>query len=182
MGNDALCADRVRISTLLAVREMLIMNAEKIFPFASLNQATNESVERDRTWRLRGFAGAIVRNTAKRLHSCHPESHFFDDFIQATRNYDARSEDFQFSLAQADVRPVYTRSGGRDIGQEESVLAKVSFNYARAKHPLLCNNKRAVEDGGGVQVPAPTACAVFQIESNATCDRTGDAVQTFESL
>jgi len=186
--NESPSTERIRISTLVAIREVLIMNAEKLFTFSHLNQSLIDSIERDGTYLSHAFANAIVRNTAKRLNARHPKSHFLNDFVQATRNYNVKSEDFQTSLARADVRSMYAYSGGGKTGQQKSVLAKVSFNYARKKHPLSCNSKHRNHAGKvgivtSTTQPAPTACAVFQIEPpDAACDETEDVTKTLESL
>lgn len=180
--NDSMSADRIRISTLLAIREMLILNAGKLFSFPNLHRSPSETAEKDRSRVSYVFASTIVRNTAKRIQSHHPESNFLDDFAQATRNYYAKSEDFQLSLEEADVRSTYFNSpfhsDGVKLGQEKSILAKVSYNYARARHPLLCHKNVALEDSH----PAPTACAVFQIESEAACVEIDEEFENLESL
>mmetsp|Transcript_11637 Transcript_11637/g.25507 ORF Transcript_11637/g.25507 Transcript_11637/m.25507 type:complete len:711 (-) Transcript_11637:161-2293(-) len=175
MGNKSPNADRIRLSTLLAIREMLIMNAEKLFTFASLKQSSTSMSER--TYLSRVFANAIVRNAAKRIHSHQPKGQFLADFVQATQSYDAKSDDFQFSLARADVRSVCVHPEGEKFGQEETRLAQVSFNYARARHPLLYDKSFALEDDAtegevkserSLTHPVPSACAVFHIEAAAT--------------
>jgi len=183
-------ADRIRISTLLAIREVLIMNAAKLFTFAYLKQSPSDSVEEDNTQLPHVLANAIIRNTAKRLHSNYPESHFFDNFVQATQNYDAKSEDFQLALAPADARAVYTTYDGRKLGEQESLLAKAGFNRARTKHPLLCETKVAKycdsKEARQVELvsssPAPTACAAFHIELGVADGGTEDDTKTLESL
>jgi len=182
-GNNSPSADRIRLSTLLAIREMLIMNADKLFSFSSLKRSSTEWVKRDRIYLPVVFANAIVKSTAKRLHSRQPESSFYADFIRAAQNYDAKSDDFQFSMDRADVRSVYTYPEGGKVGQEESVLAKVSFNYARARHPLLYNKRLGVgEDETSLTHPVPTACAAFHIEAAAASDKTKDATKILASL
>jgi len=186
--NGSPSADRIRISTLLAIREVLIMNAEKLFSFAYLNQPQPvNSVERDRTYLSHVFANAIIRNTARRIHT---PSCFLDDFVQATRNYDTKSQDFQISLARPDVRSVYILSDGRNIGQQASTLANVGFNYARVRHPLLSNSNIGTKGGSNqagqeefaISSPVPTACAAFQVKSDAACEETEDDTEILESL
>jgi len=175
-GNNSPSADRICASTLLAIREMMIMNAEKLFTFSSLKQVSGTRGNRDKTYLSHVFANAIVRNTAKRYQSLQPESHFFADFVQATQSYDSSSYEFQFSLDQADVRSEYAYPGGEKVGEEESVLAKVSFNYAMTRHPLLQTKNLALKGDGQLGVtqkekslspPAPTACAAFYIDVEA---------------
>ena len=125
--------DRIRLSTLLAIREMLIMNGATLFTSPTLKSLS------ERLYLSHVFANAIVRNTAKRLHANAGEgSTFFADFIQATHNYDARAEDFkathnydamaedfQFALTRADARSVHVHQGGKQVGPEESIVVKI---------------------------------------------------------
>jgi len=167
MGNKSPNVDRIRLSTLLAVREMLIMNADKLFTFATMKQSLKTSSER--LYLAHVFSNAIVRNTAKRLHSNAEQGQFFADFVQAARNYDTKSEDFQFSLARLDPRSICVYQGGKQVGAEESILAKIGFNYARQRHPLLhkdtCSRETSIENGMPLTCPVPTACAAFHIEA-----------------
>lgn len=172
MGNKSPNADRIRLSTLLAIREMLIMNAGKLFTIPFIRGSSISM--RERNYLSHVSANTIVRNTAKKLHARQPEGHFFADFIKATHSYDTKSDDFQFSLARADVRSVHVHPMGKRVGQEESLLAKVSFNCARARHPLLCNRTFTLKDGAkerlvknerSINQPVASACAMFHIET-----------------
>jgi len=188
MGNKSPNADRIRLSTLLAIREMLIMNADKLFTFTSLKPSSTST--RERIYLSHVFANAIVRNAAKRMHSHQPKA----DFVQATQSYDAKSDDFQFSLARADVRSVCVHPKGEKVGQEESRLAQVSFNYARARHPLLYNKRVTLEDDANDRVveseisrtrPVPSACVAFHIEAaaaSASSDTEEDDAKILDSL
>jgi hypothetical protein len=101
MGNDSPNVDRICLSTLLAVQEMFIMNADKLFTFSFLKQSPISLSETLYTSHV--FANAIVWNTAKRLHSNVEQGQFFADFIKASHNYDTKSEDFQFLLTRSDT-------------------------------------------------------------------------------
>ena len=188
--SSLLNVDRIRLSTLLAIREMLIMNGATMFTSPTLKSLS------ERLYLSHVFANAIVRNTAKRLHSNAGEgSTFLADFIQATHNYDARAEDFQFALTRADARSVYVHQGGKQVGPEESIVAKIGYNYARERHPLLRYGGRLhVKESGDVAMgvsgrplacAAPTACAAFYIESTIgrTAEQGGDDdKETLESF
>lgn len=171
MGNKSPNFDRIRVSTLLAVREMLILNADNLFTFSTLDQTPKSS--RERLYLLHVFANAIVRNAAKRLHSNAEHGQLFADFVHASHNYDRKSEDFQFALARTDVRSVYVRQGDKPVGPEETTLAKIGFNFARERHPLLHYDRltlkedasEALENGRPLTCPLPTACAAFYIET-----------------
>ena len=170
MRNKSHNVDRIRLSTLLAVREMLIMNADNLFTFATLKQSPKSSSER--LYLVHVFSNAIVRNAAKRLHSNAEHGQFFADFVQAAHNYDTNSEDFHFSLSRLDARSICVYQGGKQVGAEESILAKIGFNHARQRHPLLhkdrCSRKTSIDNGMPLTCPVPTACAAFHIEAADT--------------
>jgi len=193
-GNNAPDADRILISTLLAIREMLIMNADKLFAFSYLKQSFTSEVKNERIYLSHVFANSIVRGAAKRFHFRHPERRFFADFIQAAQNYDTESDDFQYALARADARSIYAHTEGVKIEQQEkqeSVVAKIGFNYARARHPLFNNEKLVSKHDAQVGVvqkerslthPVPTACTSFHIEAAAASDETERDSHILESL
>ncbi len=178
--------DRVRMSTLLAIREMLIMNGATLFTCSTLKSLS------ERLYLSHVFANAIVRNTAKRLHAHAAEGTFFADFIQATHNYDSKTEDFQFALTRADARSIYVHQGGKQVAPEETIVAKMGFNYARERHPLLRNDRLHVKKSGDASIvndrpltcAAPTACAAFHIESatRTTAEQGADDKETLESF
>ncbi|KAL9180810.1 hypothetical protein ACHAXT_011263 [Thalassiosira profunda] len=186
---------RIRISVLLAIREMLIMNGDRLFAFPFLKQASGGSVKERRYLSL-VFANAIVRNAVKRLPRSEGVLH--DDIIQAARSYDTQSDEFQFSLAPEDARSVYLHPEGAKVGPEEALLAKVGFNYARTKHPLL-GSTQSQEHGDGSEnagraknfspptPPLPTACAVFHVEladahSHEPCDDDAKILESLEQV
>ena len=187
MENSSPNYDRIQISTFIAIREMLIMNADKLFTLPKTKHSSTDCAKKERFYALRVLANAIVRNAAKRLHLRHSGSPFFANFIQAAQNYDARTDDFQFSLARADARTEYSRSDEETVGRQESVLAKIGFNYARERHPLLHSTQITSEDQSkrlSMQYPVPSACAAFHIEVDTgyTSDESVDEAGVMESL
>lgn len=148
-GNTFPNIDRIHLSTLLVIREMLIMNADNLFTFSNLKRLLITMSERMHLSRI--FADAIVRNAAKRLHLTHqPDELRFDEkFLQAMNDYDTSGEAFQFSLAPIDAQTVCAYQGGREMGSEESIVAKVGFNYARERHPLLVNRGLIMKNNDG---------------------------------
>ena len=139
--------DRIHLSTLLVIREMLIMNADTLFTFSNLKRSSMSKSERMQLSRI--FADAIVRNAAKRLYvTDRPEGHpFVNLFLQAMSDYESGNEAFQFALPPADSRTVYAYLGGGEMGSKESIIAKVGFNYARERHPLLSTRGLTLDDG-----------------------------------
>jgi hypothetical protein len=158
-GNKFPNADRIHLSTLLVIREMLIMNADKLFTFSKLKRSSISMSERMHLSQI--FADAIVRNAAKRLHlSDHPEElRFIDKFLQTMKDYDINGEAFQFSLAHVDAMTMYAYQGGGKMGAEESIVAKVGFNYTRERHPLLDNRSITNGDDEGFDQKEPRAAA-----------------------
>ena len=114
--HDSPNANRVRISTLFAIREMLILNAEKLFIVAHLKQSPTGSRVKESICSPHSFANVIIRNTAKRFHARHPESHFYDDFVQAIRSCGGKSKDLSLSLTQADVLSTHAHPDERKVG------------------------------------------------------------------
>ena len=186
MGNSSPNVYRIQLSTLLAIREMLITNQDKLFTFTSLKQLP--SCASERKYLSFVFANAIVKNASKRLSSNGLDQDGYSDFLQATRKYDSKSEEFQFSLAREDVFSRHAYHDGTRVGYQESLLAKVGFNYAHARHPLLYNEYRnsngevAVNEGAGSDFPKPTACAAFHVEVATKSDEIEEDNTTLEAL
>ena len=163
------------------------MNQDKLFTFSSLKQLPSSASER--MYLSFVFANAIVKNASKRLSSNGLDQDGYSDFLQATRKYDSKSEEFQFSLTREDVFSRHAYHDGTRVGHQESLLAKVGFNYAHDRHPLLYNGRRnsngevAGNEGAGSDFPNPnpTACAVFHVEVATESDETEDNA-TLEAL
>jgi hypothetical protein len=194
MENSSPDYDRIQVSTFIAIREMLIMNADKLFTFPATQGSSTDQARKERFFASRVLANAIVRNAAKRLHLRNSGSHFFADFIQATQNYDARTDDFQFSLTRAGAQSEYSCHDGKAVGRQESILARVGFNYARERHPLLHSTQDSSKDDENkgsseskrapMQHPVPSACAAFhiEVESDYTSDEVDDEAALMKSL
>ena len=186
MGNNSPNVYRIQLSTLLAIREMLITNQDKLFTFSSLKQLPSCSSERKYLSFV--LANAIVKNASKRLSSNGLDQDSYSDFLQATRKYDSKSEEFHFSLTREDVFSRHTYHDGTRVGHQESLLAKVGFNYAHARHPLLHNKRRnsngelVENEGAGSDFPKPTACAAFHVEVASKSDEIGENNTTLEAL
>ena len=114
--NDSPNANRVRVSTLFVIREMLILNAEKLFIVSHLKQSPTDSRVKESIYLPHSFANVIIWNTTKRFHARHPESHFYDDFVQAIQSCGAKSKDFPLSLRQADVLSTHAHPDERKVG------------------------------------------------------------------
>jgi len=187
MGNTSPNVYRIQLSTLLAIREMLLMNADKLFTFSTLKQSSSKDSS-ERKYLSFVFANAIVKNATRRLPSRdRDQDQVYSDFLQATRRYDSKSEDFQFALTRTDVLEVSEHRNGIQVGEQERSLHKIGFNYARSRHPLLATTET---EGGGVgggrmygsTCPEPTACAAIYIETSTTDEVNTEDAATLESF
>jgi hypothetical protein len=172
-GNSSHSADRVLLSTLLALRDMLIINAEKFFSCSLKDTSTirgsGEEADANLMTRNQYFARTVVLNAAKALqrmspdvflkHSVPNQGHVFERYLEASRNYDAKGDEFQFALEKLDARATYRNLKGSSLSERESILTRTSFNYAREQHPLLQQDD-SFSGRSEVQV-VPNACAVF---------------------
>ena len=187
MGNHSPNVYRIQLSTLLAIREMLLMNANKLFTFSTLNQSSPK-YSSERKYLSFVFVNAIVKNAARRL-PCRDrdQEQVYSDFLQATRRYDSKSEDFQFALTRTDVLEVSEYRNGIQVGEQERSIHKVGFNYARSRHPLLATTETegVRTDGGrmyGSTCPEPTACAAIYIETSNTDAEDTATLESFKRM
>lgn len=173
VGTSSYSADRVLLSTLLALQEMLVTNAEKFFPLAELKGSSTEkdNDEEANSKLTRDFARALVQNAAKRLQRTSPDvslthiipnqDRLVDRYLEASRRYESRGEDFQLALGRLDASATYRNAKGSTLSKRESIMARTSFNFAREHHPLVRENDM-VGGQAGAQ-PAPNACAIFVV-------------------
>ena len=159
---------RVLISTLLAIREMLIINSEKFFPFETTkDSSTHKESDEEATSKLisRDIACAVVQNSAKALQRKSPDiflklkisnqDSLFDQYLETSKSYDSKGEEFQFALGRVDAR--YQTAKGSHLGERESIMARTGFNYAREQHPLIQHND-GTTTGLDDSQPVPNVC------------------------
>jgi hypothetical protein len=162
---------RVLISTLIAIREMLIINSEKFFPFETpKDSSTHKESDEEATSKLisRDIACAVVKNSAKALQRKSPdiflklqvsnEDSLFDQYLEASKSYDSKGDEFQFALGRVDARAVYQTAKGSQLGERESIMARTGFNYAREHHPLIQHNDGTSTGLRDDSQPVPNVC------------------------
>ena len=118
-------APHVQLSTLLAIREMLIMNDESCSP-------SDDSLHEPRVHLDNLSVNSIVRNAAKCLcwHQLDKKGQFYTEFVQATQHYDSKSKDFHFALVGAEI-------GQREIMlhvDEAGVVGRMNDNDTQSNH------------------------------------------------
>lgn len=148
-------SDRVIISTLLAIEEMLIMNIIKQCPL-SPPKKIHDSVK------------AILIASADRLAVV--SSNFSaDTFARASEGYWSQRLDFKFALMEADALSQGVLSDGTKCSDGEIAINKSSFNYAGQKHHLTGNSnahsrKLIYHTHSTPSVPSPNAFAALLME------------------
>ncbi|KAL7461653.1 hypothetical protein ACHAXS_002062 [Conticribra weissflogii] len=204
MGNESPRCDRVLLSTFLALREMLITNADQVFNSQDLmrtagmqppgkvpgchleGKASNRITGIDSfSFIARNIASMIIRLAAQEVSHQQGGSKFYQDFIAVANNYDTHSDDFRFCLRHADARSSCVLPNGRTLGEEESKIAKTSFNLTRNYHPLIYNEQQEqeislslnedsvevvdkVEAKNKLVLPRANACAIFVMAETPT--------------
>ena len=179
--------DRVLISSLLALQEMLMINAEKFFPFTGFKESTVNELKGNSTLK-HDFARAVVQNAAKRLQKMSSQSseygvpnqdQIFIKYLEASRSYETKGEDFQIALDRLDARATYQNTNGSTLSTRESIMARTSFNFARGQHPLLSRGEDSTfatseqtNANNAYPIPAPNACAFFVMDESKSVPKT----------
>lgn len=155
---------RVYMAALLALREVLCINAESIFfgdgESPSLHQCEKElcaeqlgaragteflpgdarrtarNNREEKAFRSQLLATGVILSAIQRLD---PEvsSVLSSYFLDTVEKYDMADEEFTSCLERADGRSKCVTPDGRVMGREENVAWRVSFNRAREAHPLI---------------------------------------------
>jgi hypothetical protein len=162
IGSNSVTSDRIIISTLLALREMMVMNADKLF--SSFPKA-----------KVCACAGAIARSCAKKLASI--TSNFsYENFLKACQGYDSQRADFRFALLEANAQSVCILPDGNKPSQSESIVSRIIFNKTRMSHPLVYSEKLVtkykssyestrLDKSYSLTTPSPSSCTAFLIKT-----------------
>lgn len=168
-GGNPSHGHRVYMATLLALREVLCINAESIF-FCDGESPSYHHCEKEvcaeqlgaraGTELLPGEARRIIRNNREEkafrsqllatgvilsaIQRLDPEvsSVLSSYFLDTVEKYDMADEEFTSCLERADGRSKCVTPDGRVMGREENVAWRVSFNRAREAHPLIRTHER----------------------------------------
>ena len=138
---------RILVATFLALREVLTMNAERIFGpnFAkkSTNDNTNDDsyskvIRKSETYvmKIQTFSTSIILNAICNLPRLESDE-ITKQFLQALSKYDEHDQEFASCLKRMDIRAVGTLPNGRLLKRHENLQFKVSYNMGRLEHPLI---------------------------------------------
>lgn len=171
-------SERVFFSTLLALREVMTQNNERIFGKSAFEgiHDKKKKLEKSRKRRLHQLQDEqyCAKLLATGVVLAAMEKHNFNDaaiadrFLEVCRKYDEGDEEFTSCLvAEHSSRGVLPN--GRQLNPEESIAMHVSFEQARESHPLTLhqiqrdmNVTPRVQDL--VQVPEPNVCIISMVE------------------
>ena len=142
---------RTLSGTFLALREILILNADSYFFHVGLSDKDrpDTSPENDhnsvhgveeKVLRSRLLATGVLFASVNRLDE--ERERVLADLVSAIGEYDAAEDSFALYLERADGRSLGVLPNGHALGAEENIAWGVSFNAAREKHPLITTKKR----------------------------------------
>jgi hypothetical protein len=170
---------RVFVGALLALRELLIMNADKIFRGSHRKQEQNDTEstqqKEERLFRTKLLCTALISNSILILDASIAED-VIASFESALQGYDNGEEEFSSCLTPTDHTLKCVLSNGTKLKEMESLSWRVSYNYARSIHPLiqlkkdrdvlLACRKRFHESKSSSQIRSPSSnlCFVPMIE------------------
>jgi len=145
--------DRVFLSTMLSLRELLILNADSIFfdrspedkhVRSSLDPSLSP-VEKRRKLRHEKqeiallsqiISTTVIISTFERLDSTLSKS-LVEQFSAAVTKYDNADTEFSSCLERADGQALGVHPDGRMLNGGENIAWRVSFNHSRDNHPLI---------------------------------------------
>ena len=150
--------DRPYVATMLALREVMTQNAEKIF---DLNLDQYPLVDRmEFKYHGKTLATSIILAANERL----PIGN--QDLLRFVEAYDTGAQEFKISLPRMSAKQVLIQPGGTELDGEEALIWKVAYNMVREKHPLLRITK--VDEKDWPQLAEPSTCYAAMVEDLST--------------
>lgn len=142
-------SNRVFIASLMNLREVMAMNAKSIF-------ALEDHGHLSETWTIQalGIATSVVVAVVQKLNVDSISKLLFD----AIKGYDTSKDEFVNCLERTDARTLGT-TPKRLLNRAENNAFRVSFNTARAVHPLV-----ARENDDIVELPVATTAFISMVE------------------
>jgi hypothetical protein len=142
-------SNRVFIASLMNLREVMAMNAKSIFALEDHGHVSE-------TWTIQalGIATSVVVAVVQKLNVDSISKLLFD----AIKGYDNSKDEFVHCLERADARTLGT-TPRRLLNRAENNAFRVSFNTARAVHPLVARENEDI-----VELPVATTAFISMIE------------------
>ena len=170
---------RVFVGTLLMLRELLIMNADKLFRGSHREEEENSSQSKqqneERLFRTKILCTTLISKSILNLDAKLAED-IIASFESAVRGYDNGEDEFSSCLDPADSTLKCVLFNGTKLKEMENLSWRVSYNCARSIHPLvqlkkdrdiMLSNRKGVHmsnSSNQIQIPSPNTCFVPMIE------------------
>jgi hypothetical protein len=181
---------RVFLATMLALREVLTQNAERVFHMEKVPLTGDELQddapggirwktklqEEERQYMAQLFATGVIFAAFQSLSPVEAEE-YTTWFTKVMDSYDMGYDDFASCLEPLDGRHEGVRPNLTVLESEENVAWKVSYNRACEAHPVVRRSKwrqevdrqrelglASVSEPNTVEVPSPNAVLVTMVE------------------
>jgi hypothetical protein len=170
------------LAALLALREVIVQNAEKIFGKESFSElAVDEEAKRgnqdrahpnrldqeeDRLYCASILATGVILSAVERLIPNQAQE-IIGDFLEVIQQYENGDEAFASCLEPDNGRSRGILPNGRRLHREENIALNVSYNRARVNHPLIrmCKEREMkLRRRELIDVPRPNACHIAMFE------------------
>ena len=172
---------RMFVATLLALRELMIMNANKLFTGSheTKEDEKKDSIgakqgEEERVFRLRLLCTTLICKSIV-MNDVHVAKEIIKSFRSALRSYDGAEEEFSSCLTPAENLSS-SLLNGHELKKMEELSWRTSYNCARSNHPLVQLRKdrdilKACKDRAPqvtslnqIRDPSPNMCFIPMIE------------------
>ena len=174
--------ERVFLATMLALREVLTQNAERIFVIQDVPRQGEEERNNDagpgnkrrkrhrdieeRQYMAQLYATGVIFAAIQSM----PEAKsYLSKFTQIMDSYDTGDDDCASYMERVDGRHQGVLPNGKQLKNEENVAWRVSYNRVRDLHPVIRHNRQRVEQqldpsDSRIDVPPPNAVLVSMVE------------------
>ena len=185
--------ERSFLATLLALREVLAQNADRIFVMDSVppngepsddkSAPTNrtrqdgQAQEEERSYMAQLYATGVALAAIQALDPNEAEP-LTRQFTQMIDSYDTGDGEFSSCMEPMDGRHRGIMPTGKALSQEENLSWKVGFNTARAEHPVMKRNQHRLRrqqkqrmgfhvppEPPTIEIPCPNAVLVSILET-----------------
>ena len=146
-------SNRIFIASLMNLREVMAMNAKSVF---ALEDNVPGHGNMSETWTIQalGIATSVVVAVTQNLNVNSISKLLFDTI----KGYDNPKEEFVSCLERADARTLGA-TPKRLLSRAENIAFRVSFNTARAVHPLVTRGNEDI-----ALLPAGTTAFISMVE------------------
>lgn len=173
--------ERVFLSTMLALREVLTQNASRIFSIENVALNDNEvkddrkdtepgakrrkrsSQEEERQYMAQQLATGVVFAAIQSMETPEAES-YLQHFMEIVDLYDTGDDEFVSCMQPRNGRHTGVTPNLKTLSGQENVAWRVSFNRARQVHPVVCRSRNGSNISNAIDVPSPNTVFIALVE------------------